>query len=71
MTDSGDTATTVVQLRALVLSFIAERDWEKYHDTRNVAISGIEPADLLDVFPQASETPIVRMHRNTAQTTQP
>ena len=46
-----DERTTVSQLRDLVREFIAERDWEKYHDPKNLAMAiGIEVGELMEHF---------------------
>jgi NTP pyrophosphatase (non-canonical NTP hydrolase) len=47
----SDKSTTVSQLRDLVAEFIAERDWEKYHDPKNLAMAiGIEVGELMEHF---------------------
>ena len=46
-----DRATTVQQLRALVADFVAQRDWEKFHAPKNLAMSlAIEAAELMEHF---------------------
>jgi len=46
-----DSRTTVADLRALVSRFIAEREWNKYHTPRNLAVSiCLESAELLEHF---------------------
>ncbi|MFA5863102.1 MAG: nucleotide pyrophosphohydrolase [Phycisphaerae bacterium] len=46
-----DDKTTVQELKNLVNQFIAERDWFKYHDAKNLAMSiAIEAAELLEHF---------------------
>jgi NTP pyrophosphatase (non-canonical NTP hydrolase) len=46
-----DTTTTIADLKDLVGGFIAERDWEKYHASKNLAMSiAIEAAELMEHF---------------------
>lgn len=46
-----DTTTTIADLKDLVRGFIAERDWEKYHASKNLAMSiAIEAAELMEHF---------------------
>jgi NTP pyrophosphatase (non-canonical NTP hydrolase) len=46
-----DTTTTVTELKDLVNQFIAERDWFKFHDPKNLSMSiAIEAAELLEHF---------------------
>jgi len=47
----SDDKTTVRQLKDIVHQFIAERDWFKYHDPKNLSMSiAIEAAELLEHF---------------------
>jgi dCTP diphosphatase len=47
----GDDETSVAALRKAVQAFISERDWEKYHNPKNIAESiCIEGAELLELF---------------------
>ena len=46
-----DETTTVAQLRRLMAGFVAEREWEKYHDPKNLSMSvAIEAAELMEHF---------------------
>jgi dCTP diphosphatase len=46
-----DNETTLTELKDLVNQFIAERDWFKYHDAKNLSMSiAIEAAELLEHF---------------------
>ena len=48
MTDEN---TTIQELKNLMRDFVAEREWEKYHTPRSLAISiSIEAAELLEIF---------------------
>ena len=47
----SDTKTSVVDLKDAVQSFVKERDWEKYHNPKDLAESiCIEAAELLQLF---------------------
>lgn len=47
----NDAATTVAELRELVRRFVAARDWEVFHDGKNLAMSiAIEAAELMEHF---------------------
>jgi dCTP diphosphatase len=46
-----DRDTTVWQLRQEMAHFVAERDWEQFHDPKNLAMSiAIESAELMEHF---------------------
>lgn len=46
-----DTNTTIADLKDLVRQFIAARDWEKFHASKNLAMSiAIESAELMEHF---------------------
>lgn len=46
-----DDTTTVADLRRRVAAFVAERQWEKYHDPKNLSMSiAIEAAELMEHF---------------------
>jgi dCTP diphosphatase len=47
----SDRQTTVAELRELVESFVAERDWHQFHAPKNLAMSlSIEAAELMEHF---------------------
>lgn len=51
--DAGfcDAKTTVAALKALVAEFVAEREWERYHDPKNLAMAiAIEAAELMEHY---------------------
>lgn len=51
MQDALDHKTTLADLRAEVAQFVAERNWERYHNPKAVAMSiAIEAAELLEHF---------------------
>jgi NTP pyrophosphatase (non-canonical NTP hydrolase) len=46
-----DDRTTVGELKALVERFVAERNWEPFHDPKNLSASiAIEAAELMEHF---------------------
>ncbi len=46
-----DESMTVAELRQVVANFVAEREWECYHDAKNLSMSiGIEAAELMEHF---------------------
>ncbi len=54
-----DAATTVQQLLDRVASFVRARDWEKFHNPKDLALSiSVEAAELLERFQWRPETEI-------------
>lgn len=48
---SNDHATTVAELRQLVREFVSERDWDQFHNPKNLSMSlAIEAAELMEHF---------------------
>jgi dCTP diphosphatase len=46
-----DVTTTIADLRAVLADFVAQRDWHRYHDAKNLAMSiAIEAAELMEHF---------------------
>lgn len=46
-----DPTTTVADLRERVRAFVADRDWERFHTPKNLAMSiAIEAAELMELF---------------------
>lgn len=46
-----DATTSINELKEMVRQFINERNWEKYHTPRNIAVSvTLEAAELLEHF---------------------
>jgi NTP pyrophosphatase (non-canonical NTP hydrolase) len=47
----ADADRTVAEMRAVVARFVAEREWEGYHDAKNLSMSvAIEAAELMEHF---------------------
>jgi dCTP diphosphatase len=46
-----DDKTTIEELRQAIDQFVADRDWEKFHSPKNLAMSlAIEAAELMEHF---------------------
>ena len=53
-----DDTTTVAELKARQADFVAERDWEKFHTPRNLAMAlSVDAGELLDLFLWISDHP--------------
>ena len=51
MAKLSDETTTIGELRRRVAAFVAEREWEKYHRPKNLAMSlAVEAAELMEHF---------------------
>lgn len=45
----SDSTTTVAELRELLARFVADREWERFHDPKNLAIAiSVEAAELME-----------------------
>jgi dCTP diphosphatase len=50
-TTGTDAITTVADLRRIMAAFVAERQWERFHQPKNLAMSlAIEAAELMEEF---------------------
>jgi len=50
-TPFSDSTTTTGQLKHLVQQFVDERDWGKYHNSKDVALAiNVEAGELLELF---------------------
>lgn len=57
-TEFNDDHTSINQLKKLVSAFIQERDWEKYHTPKNIAVSVVlEASELLEHFQWSPPAP--------------
>lgn len=59
MATQTDSATTIQELRQMVLAFVDERDWQQFHSPKNLSMAlAIEAAELMEHFqwitPEAS-----------------
>lgn len=63
-----DSKTNVHELKELVKKFCDERDWDQYHNAKELAIGVItEAAELLEHFRFKSEKEMAEMFRNEAK----
>lgn len=54
-----DDATSVDALKARIEAFVAERDWHKFHQPKNLAMSiAIEAAELMEHFQWPQSEPL-------------
>ncbi len=61
-----DNETTVEDLKKLVQKFCEDRDWDKYHQPKDLAISVItEAAELLEPFRFKSDTQVKQMMQDS------
>jgi len=57
-----DRKTSIYQLRQLIQDFADERDWRKYHNPKDLAISiAIEAAELMELFQWVSERKVEKV----------
>ena len=51
MADCTDSATTISELKARVLAFVRERDWEQFHTPKNLSMAlAAEAGELMEHF---------------------
>jgi len=47
----NDETTTIADLKKLIATFVAERDWEQFHDPKNLVMAlTSEVGELADIF---------------------
>ena len=67
----NDRETTVGQLRGLMADFVAARQWEPFHDPKNLAASiAIETAELMEHFQWLRTDELANFRDNTEQMAQ-
>jgi dCTP diphosphatase len=65
VSDLMDKEITIEDLRKLVIKFRDERDWKKYHNPKDLAVSmSIEAAELLELFQWRTVEEIKEMIKN-------
>jgi NTP pyrophosphatase (non-canonical NTP hydrolase) len=64
-----DEGTSLKELRELVAAFVAEREWERFHTPKNLAMSiAIEAAELMEIFQwRGGEEPLDDAERRELQ----
>ena len=62
LTDFFDSKTNISKLRHLAQDFVDERDWNKYHNPKDLAISiAIEAAELMELFQWTGQKEVKKM----------
>ena len=63
---TGDEKTTIEDLKNLVKRFIEDRDWGKYHNAKDIAVSiTIEASELLEVFQWVGDDELQKVLANS------
>lgn len=66
-----DETTTVAELKRLVDEFVAERQWEPFHDPKNLSASiAIEAAELMEHFQWLRSDQLEGIKRDAAKMSQ-
>ncbi len=61
----NDQTTTVGELKKLVEAFVAERQWEPFHDPKNLSTSiAIEAAELMEHFQWLRSDQLDSVHKD-------
>ena len=61
----SDKETSIWQLKARVKKFVDDRDWQKYHKPKNLAMSiAIEASELMELFQWVDENEIDAITKN-------
>jgi NTP pyrophosphatase (non-canonical NTP hydrolase) len=56
---ASDRDTTIAELQKVLAKFITDRDWDRYHHPKEVAISlSVEASELLEIFQWAEKTKV-------------
>lgn len=60
-----DSRTTIGELKRLIQEFVDERDWGKYHNSKDIAIAiNVEAGELLELFEWVRENEIPGLLEN-------
>lgn len=63
---TGDEKTTIEDLKNLVKRFIEDRDWGKYHNAKDIAVSiTIEASELLEIFQWVGDDELQKVLANS------
>ncbi|MGQ4832276.1 MAG: nucleotide pyrophosphohydrolase [Candidatus Asgardarchaeia archaeon] len=58
----NDSKTTISELKTIVQEFIEERDWDKYHKPKDIALSiAVEVGELLELFQWKSHEEVEKL----------
>ena len=62
MNELCDTTATIVLLKKRVQKFVEDREWGKYHNSKDLAISiAVEASELLEIFQWVREKDIEKL----------
>jgi len=62
----GDEKTTIEDLKNLAKRFVEDRDWGKYHNAKDIAVSiTIEAAELLEIFQWVTDDELQKVLANS------
>lgn len=68
MKKDGDSSTTIQELKESIKKFCEERDWDQYHNPKDLAIGIItESSELLEFFRFKSEKEMNEMFKNESK----
>lgn len=60
-----DEQTTIADLRALVRQFVSDRQWQSFHDPKNLSASiAIEAAELMEIYQWLSREQALAVSRH-------
>ncbi len=58
-TQLSDNTTTIAELKDLIQAFVNEREWGKYHNSKDIALAiNVEAGELLELFEWVREKEI-------------
>ena len=61
----SDSTTTLDELKRLIQEFVDEREWGKYHNSKDIALAiNVEAGELLELFEWVREHEITRLLDN-------
>ena len=65
-THLSDNRTTIAELKDLIQAFIDEREWGKYHNSKDIALAiNVEAGELLEIFEWVREHEIPALLNNS------
>jgi len=63
----ADTRVTLAELRTLIRRFHEERDWDRFHNAKDLALSiSLEANELLELFQWRNEAEVAYMEKDPA-----
>lgn len=66
--DASDASVTVEELKAEMLQFVSERDWQQFHSPKNLSMSvAIEAAELMEHFQWLTEEQSRQLDKSSIQ----